>query len=93
MAIEKAEGKVQDMIGQGQEAIGDALDDASMKAKGIARQAQGKLECGIGAVSDNFDDVMDTIQTVVQRHPVGAVVAVGAVAYLLGRLRSGLRHR
>ncbi|MDQ8034942.1 CsbD family protein [Bordetella genomosp. 1] len=87
MSVDRAAGKVKELVGRGEEAFGDAFSDSDARLRGVARQVEGKVQNAYGAVANNLDDVADSVTTLVRRHPVGAVLAVGLVAYLLGRVR------
>lgn len=88
MSTDRAVGKVKELVGQGEEALGDALDDVGLKARGVAHQVQGRVQGAVGTFSDGIDCVADSIETTVRRHPIASVLTVAAVGYLLGRLRS-----
>ncbi len=88
MSTDRVVGKAKELIGRGEEAVGDALDDSEIKARGVARQVQGKVQEAVGTFSDGIDCVAESIETTVKRHPIASVLTVAAVGYLLGRLRS-----
>lgn len=59
----------------------------------LAHQVEGRVQGAVGTAADSIDDVADIVQSLVRRHPVGALVAVGAAAYLLGRVAGAIRRR
>ncbi|MFJ1299532.1 CsbD family protein [Pseudomonadota bacterium AL_CKDN230030165-1A_HGKHYDSX7] len=89
MSIDRAAGKVKDLVGRGEEALGDAFSDPEARLRGVARQVEGKVQYAVGHAAEGLDTFADSVSTLVRRHPVGAVVAVGVLAYLIGRVRSG----
>lgn len=52
MNRDKVEGTAKDVMGRIERKAGQALDDPSMAAKGAAKQVEGKVQKGIGAVKD-----------------------------------------
>ncbi len=52
MNRDKVEGTAKDVMGHIERKTGQALDDPSMAAKGAAKQVEGKLQKGVGAVKD-----------------------------------------
>ncbi|CAJ49660.1 conserved hypothetical protein [Bordetella avium 197N] len=93
MANDTVAGKVKELAGRGEEALGVVAEDVGLRARGLARQVEGKIQGVAGCVSDSYDDVADTVQSVVRRHPVGSLLVVGALAYLLGRVAGSIQRR
>ncbi|OZI74506.1 CsbD family protein [Bordetella genomosp. 12] len=93
MSIDTVTGKAKELAGRGEEAAGEVFEDAKLRARGLARQMEGKVQGAMGSAADSIDDVADTVQSLVRRHPVGSLVAVGVAAYLLGRVAGAIRRR
>ncbi|QII85769.1 CsbD family protein [Bordetella hinzii] len=93
MSIDTVTGKMKELAGRSEETAGTILEDARLCARGLAHQVEGKVQGAVGTAADSIDDVADIVQSLVRRHPVGALVAVGAAAYLLGRVAGAIRRR
>lgn len=63
MNRDKRVGAVKDAAGRVQRRIGQATDDPAMAARGAARQIEGKLQKGVGAVRDAVKSVSGEIRT------------------------------
>jgi len=57
-----------DTKGKVKEGVGDLTGDQDVKNEGIADQAQGKLEKGLGDVQDTLQDAGDRVKEEVDRH-------------------------
>lgn len=93
MSMDRISGKAKEWVGKGEEAVGEALEDGRVRARGAARQVEGKVQGAIGCLTDSIDDVADTVQTLVRRHPVASIAVVGGLAYLLGRIAGAIGRR
>lgn len=51
------------------------------------------MQGAIGCLTDSIDDVADTVQTLVRRHPVASIAVAGGLAYLLGRIAGAIGRR
>jgi len=58
---DRAEGKVDELVGRAKSAVGDATGDQRLKDEGDADQASGKVQQGIAAVKDKVDDVVKKV--------------------------------
>lgn len=56
---DKAKGTWDETKGKMKEGVGDATDDRSMQAEGLADQAKGKAERAKGGVKNAVDDALD----------------------------------
>jgi uncharacterized protein YjbJ (UPF0337 family) len=60
-SADKAEGKLNEVIGQGKQSLGDALDNNKMKAEGATQELQGKVQQVGGVVQEKTQDVRETV--------------------------------
>ena len=59
MNRDQVEGKIKDVAGKAQRAVGDATDDASQQIKGGAKQVEGKIQKGVGDAEEAADRADD----------------------------------
>ena len=71
MNRDKVVGTAKDVMGRIERKSGQALDDPSMAAKGAAKQVEGKMQKGIGAVKDAVRSDHD------KPKPAGGTVGTG----------------
>lgn len=55
---DRIEGRVDELTGRGQSALGDLTNDDQQRAEGDANQTEGKLQQGMADVKDKVDDVV-----------------------------------
>lgn len=79
--FEQAEGKVQEIAGKVQDAVGGAAGNADLQAEGKLRQAAGKVQQGYGAVLDNLREAAIT-------SPLTTIAVVATVGFIAGALWS-----
>ena len=77
--FERVEGKAQEFAGRVQDAVGQATDDASLRAEGQARQIAGKAQ-------DVYGAALNQVRECAVTNPIGTVATVGALGFLLGLL-------
>jgi uncharacterized protein YjbJ (UPF0337 family) len=70
--------KAEELVGKGQSALGDVLDDPQMQAEGKVRQASGQTSY---AVNSFVDCIVDGARS----NPLAALLAAGAIGLVLGR--------
>jgi uncharacterized protein YjbJ (UPF0337 family) len=58
---DKIKGNVNEAIGKGRKAVGEAIDDPEMEAKGRAQEARGALQKASGKVKDAAKRVVDDL--------------------------------
>ncbi len=58
---DRAEGKVDEIVGKAKSAAGDATGDQQLKDEGDADQVSGKAQQGLAAVKDKVDDVVKKV--------------------------------
>lgn len=54
--IDKAKGYANEAAGKTKQAIGKATDNDKLQAEGLAQEAKGDLQKGVGAVKGAFND-------------------------------------
>lgn len=58
MNKDQVKGTAKDMAGEAQEEFGKITGNKEQQAKGEARQAEGKLQKGVGDVKDKIEDAL-----------------------------------
>lgn len=58
---DRAEGKVDEVIGRVKAGIGEATDDQQLKDEGKGQQGEGQIKQGIATVKDKVDDVVKKV--------------------------------
>ncbi len=58
---DRAEGKLDELVGRGKSALGDATDDQRLKDEGDASQAEGKAKQGLAGLKDKVDDAVKKV--------------------------------
>lgn len=67
MNKDQIKGTVKDLAGQAQEAVGKAIDDKHMQAKGLFKQAEGSAEKAIGEAKQGVKDLTDAIKKQIKK--------------------------
>ncbi|MGE8415655.1 MAG: CsbD family protein [Pseudomonas sp.] len=83
MASEQLKGKVDKAAGKAQAMVGELLDDDSMQARGVAREAAGQLQ-------EHYSQVLDRGLRWAREKPLASVALLAGVGLLAGLL---LRRR
>jgi uncharacterized protein YjbJ (UPF0337 family) len=97
MDQDRITGTATDLKGQAKEAIGDLAGDSKLKTEGRADQFTGAAERTLGQARDSVRDAAEAVQEraatigeylddTIQERPLTALLAAGAVGYLLGLL-------
>ena len=60
-SADKTTGKINEIIGQGKQSLGDALNNDRLKADGAAQEIQGKTQQVGGVVQEKVQDVRETV--------------------------------
>lgn len=58
---DRAEGKLDEVVGRGKSAVGDVTDDQRLKDEGDAGQAEGQAKQGLAGLKDKVDDVVKKV--------------------------------
>ena len=58
---DRAEGKVDEVVGRVKAGVGEATDDQQLKDKGKDQQATGQIKQGVANVKDKIDDVVKKV--------------------------------
>jgi len=58
---DRAEGKLDELVGRGKSAVGDATDNQRLKDEGDANQAEGEAKQGLAGLKDKVDDVVKKV--------------------------------
>jgi uncharacterized protein YjbJ (UPF0337 family) len=61
MNNDQVQGTAKDLIGQVQEGVGKLVDSDDLKAKGLAKQVEGKTEKLVGDAKEIVKDAVDKI--------------------------------
>ena len=59
MNKDKIEGAIKDVAGKAQQEVGKLTGSKEQQVKGVANQAEGKIQKGVGHVKDALDDAAD----------------------------------
>ena len=59
--VNKAEGKLSEVIGQGKQSLGDALDNDSLKAEGTTEELKGKAQQVGGSLQEKAEDIKENV--------------------------------
>jgi uncharacterized protein YjbJ (UPF0337 family) len=58
---DKAEGKIHEVIGQGKQSLGDALDNDKLKTDGVTEEIKGNVQQVSGGVQEKVEDVKEVV--------------------------------
>lgn len=58
---DRAEGKLDELIGRGKSAVGDASGDQRLRDEGDADQAEGQAKQGLAGLKDKVDDAVKKV--------------------------------
>jgi len=59
---DRAEGKVEELKGEGKQAWGDMTDDERMKAEGMGDEMKGKAEQAWGDIKNKAEDLKEDVE-------------------------------
>ena len=76
------EGAVRETGGRVEEAVGNVVGDAELRARGLANQAAGRVQNAIGQADEAMTQVRETIRA----QPLTAAVIAAGIGYVIGRL-------
>lgn len=79
--FEKTEGKLQNIAGRVQDALGATIDDPAL-------QAEGKVRRLAGAAQAQYGEALDGVRRSAAENPLGTLAAVAGLGFLLGALWS-----
>jgi uncharacterized protein YjbJ (UPF0337 family) len=90
MNKDQVEGVARNVGGKVQEAAGDIIGDAKIRAEGIANQAAGSAQEAVGeakeAVADAYTQTEDAVREFIENRPyTTAAIALG-IGWLLGKM-------
>ena len=97
MDQDRVTGTVQDLKGQAKETVGKVVGDAKTQAEGYSEHLMGAAERTLGQARDTVREAANTVQEqaatigeyideTVQERPLTALLAAGAVGYILSLL-------
>ena len=58
---DRAEGKVDEVVGRVKAGVGEATDDQQLKDEGKGQQGEGQIKQGIANVKDKADDLVKKV--------------------------------
>ena len=68
MNKDELKGKAKDAIGRTERQVGEWTDNEKMQGEGLARQAEGKVQKGVGKVKQAGEDAMNDLRKKQERH-------------------------
>jgi uncharacterized protein YjbJ (UPF0337 family) len=90
----RVEGTVENVGGKVEEKVGDIAGDASAQAEGKGHQAAGAVKRTYGETLDTARGWLEEISDTTVEQPLLMLLAVGAIAFVLGRFSvSNIRTR
>lgn len=79
--------KAKTAVDQGAEALDEAVDTAAKKTSVAISRVRSKAQGAIDEGQDILEAKLSMAKDIIREHPITSVLAVGAIAYLLGRFR------
>ena len=68
MNKDELKGKAKDAIGRGERQVGEWTDNEKMQGEGMARQAEGKVQKGVGKLKQAGEDALRDLRHKQDRH-------------------------
>jgi uncharacterized protein YjbJ (UPF0337 family) len=85
----RVEGAMENAVGKVEETVGDIAGDAPTQAEGKGHQAAGAAKKTYGETLDTARSWLEELSDTTAERPLFMLLAVGAVAFVLGRLSVG----
>jgi uncharacterized protein YjbJ (UPF0337 family) len=89
MNKDQMEGAVREGVGALKEGAGKLVGDAKTRAEGIYDQAAGAAQRTYGQARDIAEEGAAVVQRQVETNPWSAVIAIGAIGFVLGWIARG----
>ena len=90
MDEDRIKGAATNLGGKVQDALGDAIGDSKMQARGKANQLSGDVQNAYGSAKETASDVADTlgsqIDGLMKERPMLALLGAAGVGYVIARL-------
>jgi ElaB/YqjD/DUF883 family membrane-anchored ribosome-binding protein len=80
--------QAKEAIQEGADALDETVQAASRKTSRAISRTRDSAENAINQGQDIMEDAIACTKEIIRENPITAVLAVAAVAYLIGRLRS-----
>ena len=86
MSGDRFQGAVREVAGEVKEAAGRVAGDAKLQASGKFDRAAGTVQQSYGMAMQDLQDFADRVRLRTREQPLMALLAAGAIGYLIGRV-------
>lgn len=86
MDSDRIKGAGNEVLGKARQFVGDLTNDGKMQAGGMVDEATGVAQRTLGQAKDVARDGAEAVARQARSNPLGTLLAVGAVGFVLGML-------